>query len=93
MSDITVKKNEQAGQYEGFVDGEQVGFTVYRPTGDAIEMPHTVVPEQFGGRGYAGAIVQVALDDIRAQGKKVVPSCPYVDAWITKHPEYADLRA
>ena len=56
-------------------------------------MPHTVVPEQFAGRGFAGQIVKFALDDIRAGGKKVQPTCPYVDSWISKHPEYEDLRA
>lgn len=90
---ITVRKDAETGQYEGFLGDEQVGFAQYREQGDVVVMPHTVVPEQFGGRGFAGQIVQFALDDIRAAGKKVDPVCPYVAGWIEKHPDYANLVA
>ena len=94
MSDvISVQKNADTGRFEGFLDGELVGIADYRESGDVVDMPHTVVPEQFAGRGFAGQIVKFALDDIRAGGKKVQPTCPYVDSWISKHPEYEDLRA
>ena len=92
--EITVMKNAETHRYEGFLDGAQVGFADYRESGDGVTtLPHTVVPEEFGGRGFAGQIVRFALDDIRAGGGRVNPACPYVDSWITKHPEYADLRA
>ena len=36
--------------------------------------------------------VEVALDDVRAAGERqVLPLCPFVKAWIGKHPEYEDL--
>jgi predicted GNAT family acetyltransferase len=35
--------------------------------------------------------VQGALDQVRAAGMKVIPVCPFVKAWIGKHPEYKDL--
>ncbi|MEW6420481.1 MAG: GNAT family N-acetyltransferase [Deinococcota bacterium] len=38
-------------------------------------------------------MVQAALDDTRAQGCRVVPACPFVAAFIQKHPGYADLVA
>jgi predicted GNAT family acetyltransferase len=33
------------------------------------------------------------LELIRAEGLKVKPLCPFVKAYIGKHPEYADLLA
>lgn len=93
MSDtITVKKNTETHRYEGFLDDEQVGFADYREDGDVVTMPHTIVPERFGGRGFASQIVRFALDDVRAAGKKVDPVCPYVASWLDKHPDYADVR-
>lgn len=90
---ITVRKNPETGRYEGYLGDEQVGFADYREGADGVvTMPHTVVPEQFGGRGYASAIVRFALDDIRDAGRRVNPTCPYVASWIDKHPDYADLR-
>jgi len=32
-----------------------------------------------------------ALEAVRAQGLKVVATCPFVSAYIAKHPEFADL--
>jgi uncharacterized protein len=40
----------------------------------------------------AGAeLVAWALADIRANGLKIVPLCPFVSAYLQRHPEYADL--
>lgn len=52
--------------------------------GDRI-FHHTVVDDDFGGRGLAGALVRAALEDTRSRGLTVVPVCPYVRAWIPKH--------
>jgi uncharacterized protein len=35
--------------------------------------------------------VQGTLDDLRARGLALVPLCPFVADFITRHPEYADL--
>jgi predicted GNAT family acetyltransferase len=42
-------------------------------------------------RGLGSALVAGALDDARARGLRVVPICPFVDAYIRRHPDYADL--
>ena len=43
--------------------------------------------------GLAGRLVRFCLDDIRAQGLRVDPACPFVAAYIRKNPEYSDLVA
>ncbi len=53
-------------------------------------MYHTGVSEQYGGLGLASVLVRAAVEDTIAAGLKVVPVCPYVAAWLPKHPEYAD---
>lgn len=78
-------------RYVGSLDGQEVGFTAYRLEGSVLTLPHTVVPPEFGGRGYASAIVRYALDEARARGLQVRPTCPYVAHWIGTHPDYADL--
>ena len=45
------------------------------------------------GRGIASRLVQGALESARAAGLKVVPRCPFVSAYIAKHPEFGDLLA
>lgn len=70
-----------------------VGFIDYRLHGDVIRLIHTEVPEAFSGQGHAATLARSALDDARARGLTVRPDCPYVAAYIEKHPEYADLVA
>jgi uncharacterized protein len=33
------------------------------------------------------------LDEMRRRGLKIVPRCPFVSAYLAKHPEYRDLVA
>lgn len=52
---------------------------------------HTEVDTEVRLRGLGSALVGGALDDARARGLRVVPICPFVDAYVRRHPEYADL--
>jgi predicted GNAT family acetyltransferase len=89
---IEVTHNEAAARYEVRDDGELVGLADYLLTDDTIVLHHTEVDRAHQGKGIAGDLVKAALDDIRATGgRRVVPRCSYVRAWIARHPEYADL--
>ena len=52
---------------------------------------HTGVPPELEGHGIAAVLAKHALDDAHNRGLIVVPRCPYVRAYIDRHPEYADL--
>ncbi|MBD0020688.1 N-acetyltransferase [Gordonia pseudamarae] len=69
----------------------QVGYLDYVSEIEQVVLTHTVIYERFSGHGYAGQLVKAVLDDIRPSGKKVVPVCSYVEAYVGKHPEYADM--
>jgi predicted GNAT family acetyltransferase len=38
-------------------------------------------------------LAKFVLDDARARGRKVSPLCPFIAAWMKRHPEYDDLHA
>jgi predicted GNAT family acetyltransferase len=66
----------------------------YQPAGDdVLDFLHTGVPRPLRGQGIAEALVKAALDFARAEGKRVIPSCPFVASWIDEHPEEGDLVA
>ena len=88
--DLTVVNNAEAGRFEVRV-GEDVAFAEYRRLSNGILFPHTEVPQAFEGKGVGSKIVRTALDWARAEGQKVMPTCPFVAGWIKKHPEYQDL--
>ena len=78
-------------RYELRSGDEVVGFVAYRLRDGVITLVHTEVDPAHSGQGHAATLVRGALDDARERGLRVVPSCPYVAAYIRKHPEYADL--
>jgi predicted GNAT family acetyltransferase len=86
-----VRNNHEKSQYEIFVDGERIGLMTYRVNGDTVTTPHTEIHNTHGSRGLGSELVRASLDDIRAEGKYVRPLCPFVRAFIDKHPEYQDL--
>lgn len=92
-ADITYVNAPDAQRYE-IRDGDVVaGFAQYRErNGTHIDFVHTEVDDAYGGRGLASKLVAFALADVRAQGKRIIPHCPYVAGWIKKHPDqYDDL--
>ncbi|MFW0795196.1 GNAT family N-acetyltransferase [Gordonia sp. CPCC 205515] len=73
------------------VGDEVVGYLDYVSEPYQVVVTHTVIREQYSGKGYAGQLVRTVLDDIRASGKRVVPVCSYVQRFISQNPEYADI--
>jgi predicted GNAT family acetyltransferase len=86
---VTDRPNEL--RYEIEADGEVAGFLMYRVEDGVLELVHTDVDPKWEGKGVGAALVQGALDDVRARGLKVRPYCPFVAAYIRRHPEYEDL--
>jgi len=85
-----VRDNAQRHRFELDADGH-VAFSNYNRAGDVITFMHTEVPKELNGRGIGSALVRGMLDIARTQGLKVVAKCPFVAAYVAKHPEYADL--
>ena len=78
-------------RYEAVREGEVVGFAAYQKTDALIVFTHTEVDPSLEGQGVGGTLVQEALDHVRGLGLRVLPICPFVQAWMVRHPEYADL--
>jgi len=79
------------GKYTIAVDGETVGLAAVADRGNQRVFYHTEVDEQFGGRGLANILVKEALEATRADGKRVVATCPMVAAFLKRHGEFSDI--
>jgi predicted GNAT family acetyltransferase len=88
---IAVQDNPGESRYELLLDEQVVGEILYRSTPDHLVLLHTEVLPSLEGKGLGARLVAGALDDIRACGQRVVPFCPFVRAYIRRHPEYTDL--
>jgi len=83
----------QARRYELKLQGQVAGFIDYRDRGQVRELVHTEVRPEHEGQGLGQALARFALDDARRQGRKVVPACSFIAAYVERHPDTADLVA
>jgi uncharacterized protein len=88
---IEIADDAEQDRYVITVGGELAGFVQYRRRPQLIAFVHTEVDPAFEGRGLGGRLVAGALDAARADGLAVLPFCPFVNAYIQRHPAYADL--
>jgi len=87
-----VRNNTVLNRYELGVDGA-IAFAEYRLAPGKVIITHTETPRALRGRGIASKLVQGALEQIRADGLKVVAGCGFVVDYLEKHPEFADVAA
>ncbi|MBP1326050.1 putative GNAT family acetyltransferase [Leucobacter exalbidus] len=71
------------------VAGEESYVDVVADNATQRVLFHTGVDDAYAGQGLASVLVQAVIDDVIARGFAIVPVCPYVAKWLTKHPEYA----
>jgi predicted GNAT family acetyltransferase len=73
-------------------DGVELGFTEYRRRENEYRFTHTEIHPEIQEHGLGTLLVTGALDWIRANsGDRVSASCPFVTAFLSRHPEYSDL--
>lgn len=87
---MTVVHNVEKSRFEIDLEGN-LAIAEYIARGPLIIFTHTEVPEKFEGTGVGGQLASGALDYAREQKLRVVPLCPFIKAYIDRHPEYRDL--
>ncbi len=78
-------------RFEARVDGEVAGVAMYLRRGRRVIFTHTEVSPDFEGRGVGSALAKGALDAVRAAGGTIEVRCPFIAAYLKRHPEYEDL--
>jgi uncharacterized protein len=81
----------KSDHYTISVDGKEVGKAEFTDRGEQRVFTHTEVDENYEGRGLATILIGGALEDTREAGKRIVPKCQMVAAYIKKHEEYRDI--
>ncbi|WP_320537615.1 GNAT family N-acetyltransferase [Pseudarthrobacter sp. IC2-21] len=92
MGAITIGNNPDRERFEVLDAGKVVGkawYKAYDADGPAERIfYHTVINEGRAGQGLAGRLAKVALDETVAAGLRIVPVCPFIKSYVSKHPEY-----
>jgi hypothetical protein len=87
--DLAIVDAPEAERYEARIDERVVGFARYRRTGDRILFHHTEVDPAYEGRGIGSHLAAESLDDALARGLHVIVVCPFIGAYLKRHPELA----
>jgi predicted GNAT family acetyltransferase len=88
----TLAHEPDARRYALHVDDTLVAVVDYAVNGNSISFTHTYTAPKLRGQGFAGQIVEFAVDDVeKTTPYRVVPMCWYVGEWFDKHPERAGL--
>ncbi|MBO9622231.1 MAG: N-acetyltransferase [Sphingomonas sp.] len=90
MSDV--RDNPDRHRFE-LVEQGHLAFAEYEIADGVITFTHTIVPPSMQGGGVGSRLVSGALAQVRERGLRVVPRCPFVAAYIARHPEWKDLLA
>lgn len=92
QGDTDVRNNPAESRYE-LATEKGIAFSAYRRHDDVVIFTHTIVPKPLEGQGIGSRLIAGALADVRAQGVRIVSRCPFVSAYLQRHPEDRDLLA
>lgn len=90
LEKLEVIHNAEKDRFETWIDNE-LSKLDYLLDEDTIVMTHVGVYPEHRGQGVAGKLVEVALNHAEKNSLRVIPMCPYVAAYIRRHPQYIDL--
>lgn len=82
--------NTAEKRYE-FDLGDDMALVEYIETPDFMVLTHTEVPARYEGQGIGSELVRSVLEDVRARNKQIIPQCPFIAAYIYRHPEWEDV--
>ncbi len=88
---LPVKDNKEALRFEIVFDNGEAAFIQYEWKGENMAILHTEVPEDKQSEGYAAQLAKYVLDKAQKEHLHLLVYCPYIAAYIKKHPEYAAL--
>lgn len=71
--------------------GKTVGELTFFEEDTHMVIDHTFVDPDSRGSGIGAKLVASFVADMKKQGKKIDPICPFAKAEFDKHPEYQEL--
>ena len=91
--DLPIEREEGPGKgrYLLRLDGVEAEMTYSRAGESTIIIGHTEVPDELRGRSIGQALVRRAVEDARAEGRVIMPLCPFARAQFSRHPQWQDV--
>jgi hypothetical protein len=90
---LEIRHEPAAHRFAARLNGKIAYLSYSEKSGNVLDYAHTYVPEEFRGQGVASKLTKAALDWADEQGKKIIPSCWFVEVFSRRHGEYQKLIA
>ncbi len=87
---LEVKHNPEEKRFKVVLE-DKIAMVEYMMGGNNIVFTHTEVPSEFEGMGIANKMAHVALQYAKTEGYKIQALCPFIAAYVRKHPEYHSI--
>lgn len=88
---VAVTHDQAARRFHADVDGGRA-VAAYERRNGAMVLTHTTVPEAAEGKGVGSALARTALEYARSEGLRVEAECPFMAAWLKRHPQSGPAR-
>jgi uncharacterized protein len=84
----TVTRNTDHRRFELLTD-DKLSIIAYVELDDhTLALVHTEVHPDLEGQGVGSRLVVQVFDYVETNGLKIVPLCPFVAAYIKRHPDW-----
>ena len=88
---VTVRHEPDATRWVAVVEGGEAELAYEVLPDGGLDLQHTLVPHESRGAGVADLLVRAAVTHARAEGVRLMPTCPYVAAWLARHRDARDV--
>lgn len=88
---MDVVHDEATSRFVVSLDGHTAELQYERLPDGVLDLIHTGVPKALQGRRIGDALAIAAFDYARANGLRVVLTCPFLRRWIVSHPEQRNI--
>lgn len=91
QEEIIINFNQRESRSIALNEGNIIGYCQYKEENNIWSITHTVVKQEFGGRGIAKRLVLSVIEEARKQNKKINPICSYAKKMMESSDEYKDV--
>ena len=91
QEEIIINFNQRESRSVALNEGNIIGYCQYKEENNIWSITHTVVKQEFGGRGIAKRLVLAVIEEARKQNKKINPICSYAKKMMESSGEYKDV--
>ena len=80
--------NSEKHRFERHTDGKLSVVVFQKVDEHTLALTHTEVHPDLEGQGIGSAMVKQVLEYVEAHKLSIVPLCPFVAAYIKRHPDW-----